>query len=145
MGNEKDEVSKIGDKEGSMLAHTFFYLMASQVISRAFSFVLNLLIARQLTEEDFAAIGSIPLESPCAHTRDRLGVRDPMPDVGSISNAEFIFCSASETLEMDGLGEPVDFNAAVYVLQKNERSHMRAHDNLSGIFKNDIGLKEGCL
>lgn len=54
MGKENEEDAKLGIKQAPMLAHTFFYLMASQVISRAFSFVLNLLIARQLAEEDFA-------------------------------------------------------------------------------------------
>ncbi|GLJ49593.1 hypothetical protein SUGI_1052110 [Cryptomeria japonica] len=54
MGNEKDEDANIGANEGSMLAHTFLYLMASQIISRGLSFILNLLIARRLTEEDYA-------------------------------------------------------------------------------------------
>lgn len=54
MGKEKDEGAKVGVKQGPMLAHTFLYLMVSQVISRVFSFALNLLIARQLAEEDFA-------------------------------------------------------------------------------------------
>ncbi|KAL4203675.1 hypothetical protein AMTRI_Chr01g105100 [Amborella trichopoda] len=39
---------------GFALIHTFFYLIASQVISRALSFLLNLLIARRLTEVDYA-------------------------------------------------------------------------------------------
>uniref|UniRef100_A0A0D6R219 Protein RFT1 homolog n=1 Tax=Araucaria cunninghamii TaxID=56994 RepID=A0A0D6R219_ARACU len=54
MGNAKDEDAKIGDNEGSLLAHTFLYLMVSQVISRGLSFFLNLIIARRLTEEDYA-------------------------------------------------------------------------------------------
>ncbi|KAI5062085.1 hypothetical protein GOP47_0022624 [Adiantum capillus-veneris] len=42
-------------QEGSSaLLHTFYHLMISQVTSRVFSFSLNLLIARRLSQEDYA-------------------------------------------------------------------------------------------
>ncbi|CAN6458676.1 unnamed protein product [Victoria cruziana] len=43
-----------GGRRTFSLTHTFFYLTASQVLSRLLSFLLNLLIARRLTQEDYA-------------------------------------------------------------------------------------------